>query len=121
MTMKFDRHFMQAIALALANRKTKTFNHAAVGIRSDGRRVHAKNELCQAVTPSGHAEARLTKKLGFGAPIVYVVRINKQGLWRMSKPCKNCERALRNAGVYTVVYTTGDVNRPIEEMRLRSD
>ena len=39
---------------------------------------------------------------------VYVVRINNDCDWRMSKPCPMCEQALRFVGVKRVFYTTGD-------------
>jgi len=39
---------------------------------------------------------------------VYVVRINNDCDWRMSKPCPMCEQALRFVGVKRVLYTTGD-------------
>ena len=39
---------------------------------------------------------------------VYVVRINNDCDWRMSKPCPMCEQALKFVGVKRVFYTTGD-------------
>jgi deoxycytidylate deaminase len=39
---------------------------------------------------------------------VYVVRINKAGQFRLSKPCLMCEAALRYCGVKKVVYSTAE-------------
>ena len=39
---------------------------------------------------------------------IYVVRINNDCDWRMSKPCPMCEQALKFVGVKRVFYTTGD-------------
>ena len=38
---------------------------------------------------------------------VFVVRVNKLGEYRMSKPCPMCEEVLKFVGVKKVVYTTG--------------
>ena len=47
---------------------------------------------------------------------IYVVRINKEGQPRMSKPCPMCESALKHVGVKRVVYTDRDGR--IENMTL---
>jgi tRNA(Arg) A34 adenosine deaminase TadA len=39
---------------------------------------------------------------------IYVVRINRKGKFRMSKPCDMCHEALKHCGVKKVVYTTND-------------
>ena len=69
-------------------------------------------------------QARLAKKLGFPAKQylhaeiqallrartkvhkISVVRINKQGKYRMAKPCPICEEAIRVSGVKIVEYST---------------
>tara|TARA_Y100000310_G_scaffold267691_1_gene279781 strand:+ start:64 stop:450 length:387 start_codon:yes stop_codon:yes gene_type:complete len=38
---------------------------------------------------------------------LYCARINKKGLWRLSKPCKMCQKALKFVGIKKVIYTTG--------------
>jgi len=38
---------------------------------------------------------------------VFVVRVNRHGEYRMSKPCPMCEDVLKFVGVKKVVYTTG--------------
>ena len=46
---------------------------------------------------------------------MYVVRTNRAGSFRMSKPCDMCESALRYCGVKKVVYTTGDLVRTAQQ------
>tara|TARA_B110001454_G_C12363754_1_gene285388 strand:+ start:135 stop:530 length:396 start_codon:yes stop_codon:yes gene_type:complete len=38
--------------------------------------------------------------------IVYVVRVNKKGSTRLSKPCPMCESVMKYCGVKKVVYST---------------
>jgi deoxycytidylate deaminase len=39
---------------------------------------------------------------------IYVVRVNKKGDFKMSKPCSMCETALKHVGIKRVYYTTDD-------------
>lgn len=40
---------------------------------------------------------------------IYIARVNRRGKARLSKPCDNCAKALKNAGISKIVYTlTGD-------------
>jgi len=39
---------------------------------------------------------------------IYVCRVNKQGVFRNSKPCAMCHEILKHVGVKRVFYTTGD-------------
>lgn len=64
---------------------------------------------------SYHAETVALSAAGVKAQgaVLYVARINRQGLDRNSKPCDNCSIAIKVAGIKRVVYTvTGeyDVN-----------
>ncbi len=56
-----------------------------------------------------HAEASLiaglSKEQTNGADI-FVCRINNQGEFRMSKPCKMCHSIMKSAGIKRVFYTT---------------
>lgn len=61
----------------------------------------------------GHAtvHAELGSVLGLPREVttgadVYVCRINKEGLFRNSKPCSMCHAALKHVGVKRVYYTT---------------
>jgi tRNA(Arg) A34 adenosine deaminase TadA len=40
--------------------------------------------------------------------VIYVVRINKDDEFRLSKPCSMCHEVLKYVGVKKVYYTTGD-------------
>jgi len=46
-----------------------------------------------------------TKTIG---ATMYVVRINKQGEYRMSKPCPMCHKILKHCGIKKVVYTKNE-------------
>lgn len=46
----------------------------------------------------------LDRSITRGATI-YVVRIGKNGGFRMSKPCQMCEEAMRHVGIKKVIYT----------------
>ena len=48
----------------------------------------------------------LDKDLTSGTTI-YIVRVNRGGDFKMSKPCTMCEEVLKFCGVKKVVYTTG--------------
>jgi len=58
----------------------------------------------------------LDKALTQGTTL-YVVRTNKEGKFKLSKPCAMCEEALRFCGVKKVIYTTGETT-PIEKHKL---
>ena len=47
---------------------------------------------------------------------MYVVRINPQGEWRMSKPCCMCQAAMKHVGVKKVIYSV-DSNH-VGEMKI---
>lgn len=47
---------------------------------------------------------------------VYVVRINRQGQAKLSKPCTMCEKAMKFCGVKKVVYSVDEYN--VESIRL---
>ena len=49
----------------------------------------------------------LDRSITSGATI-YVVRINAEGKFRMSKPCKMCHELLKHCGVKKVVYTINE-------------
>lgn len=86
----------------------RSFFIGAVGIRHDGVVVTARNEATRGPSPSGHAEARLLRKLGKYAPVVYVARYclgNHQSA--IAKPCTTCMQHLINKRVKRVYYTVG--------------
>jgi tRNA(Arg) A34 adenosine deaminase TadA len=95
-------------AFAKAGSSKRHYWIAAIGIRKDGAIVMSRNETTRVPNPDGHAEKRLTKKLGMDAPFVLVVRINRDGSMQLAKPCVRCEGALRAHRVKSIFYTTAD-------------
>lgn len=58
---------------------------------------------------SRHAEVEAIKEAkgnAFGA-VLYVARVNNQGLDRNSKPCKLCEQVINQSNIKKVIYTKG--------------
>ncbi len=79
----------------------------AVGIRNDGTIVSSFNGCGNHPIAFGHAEARLCRKLDYGAT-VYVARFNfgTESL-ALAKPCQNCQRMLIRKKVKRVYYSDG--------------
>lgn len=97
----------------------RVFLLGAVGVRNDGRQVHAQNapvldtlkraewakQNVYRRFPESHAEVRLTRKLGFGA-VVYVARVMRANNdLAMARPCECCQNVLRAFKVRKVYYT----------------
>lgn len=82
----------------------RRYRLGAVGVRSDGATVVARNIPNRLPEPMAHAEARLSKKLDRGS-IVYIVRIDRSGGLVMAKPCANCLRLLRSKKVKKIFYS----------------
>ena len=62
---------------------------------------------------SYHAEIIALRMAGdkTSGATLYVARVNNVGLDRNSKPCHNCEQAIKVAGIKRVVYTeSGEYN-----------
>lgn len=104
---KLNRYFEMALEASLSpERQMDMRAHflGAIGIRSDGAIVTARNGSCSYRCPAIHAEARLAKKLDKNS-VVYVARLTKGGNIGLAKPCKTCEAFLRNKNVKKVFYT----------------
>jgi tRNA(Arg) A34 adenosine deaminase TadA len=118
---KILHYFEIAARIASKKKDKRTYLLGAVGIRSDGAIVTAKNGPTESPNPLAHAEARISRKLDWGAQ-VYVVRIRIcDAKFAMAKPCPHCRRVLRSRGVSEVVYSIGpeeygvlDLNNPDE-------
>jgi hypothetical protein len=100
---------------------TRTYALGAIGIRRDNRIVHARNSsVLDSVHyekgspyrrfPESHAEARLTKRLGYCSPLVYVARVKRSGGLGLAAPCSGCQAILRAHRVERVIYTIDDNN-----------
>jgi deoxycytidylate deaminase len=57
---------------------------------------------------SRHAEEVAIKEAGKNSQgaILYVARVNNQGLDRNSKPCYVCHKLIKKSGIKKVIYTT---------------
>lgn len=108
-TRECYRYFEIAKDSAICKEKIdyRNFMIGAVGIRADGAIVRARNSADRAYCPTGHAEAKLVKKLDKGA-VVFVCRVRKSGEFGLAKPCKSCETILRNKGIKEVYYSIND-------------
>lgn len=97
-----------AAKIACKRKDRRIFYVGAIGFRADGTLVHARNEATELPNPDIHAEARLVRKLGKWAPIVYVARYSfgNQAL-AMAKPCEYCMNILRAYKVREVIFSTG--------------
>jgi tRNA(Arg) A34 adenosine deaminase TadA len=105
--MKNPRKLLNLAAkFARLYKDNRTFALGAVALRSDDVMVSAYNGNPCLPEPRAHCEVRLIRKLDYGA-VVYLARVTKNGQWANSKPCANCERALRRAKVKKVFYTSG--------------
>ena len=110
--MKLLHEAAKHAAIARIRYRNTNFGLGCVGVRRDGVLVHATNGGIRAPSagqnPGSHAEARLCRKLT-PRSTVYVARMvyTKYGslVWAISKPCKDCERCMRNKGVERVYYT----------------
>jgi deoxycytidylate deaminase len=52
-----------------------------------------------------HAEISACVKAAYKAEEVFVIRINKKGEWRNSKPCANCMKLMLKLGIKRIWYT----------------
>ncbi len=120
--MELSRRHQRHINLAtrMAEQSTYgTLKHGAVLVKG-GSVVNAscnKNNFCSfGKRFRSRSEGRATLHAELGTILgldrrvtrgttVYVVRINRKGEHRMSKPCQMCESALRHCGVSKVYYT----------------
>lgn len=102
--MRVNDLFAAAAKEAIRVRDGRTFLLGAVGVRSDGTLVRARNGSPMEPSPSSHAESRLSRKLDIGSE-VYVVRLLKTGQYANSRPCLSCQLRLRSRGCKRVYYT----------------
>lgn len=94
----------EAASIAVQREDDRHFRVGSIAIRGDGAIVRAYNGAPKFPDRLHHSEGRLCRKLDRGA-IVFVARTTKDGQWALSKPCVNCELALRRSYVKRVFYT----------------
>ena len=92
----------------------RTAWHGAVGVRTCGTKVYARNLPSISRNRNAHAETLLTRKLDAGS-IVYVARINREGKFCNSRPCQWCQLSMKFAGVKKVYYTVNDTEHGVME------
>ena len=101
--------YFQIAALTACKRvDERSFLLGALGIRKDGVLVKSVNASSYYPQRTGHAEARLCRKLTPHS-VVYVARVRmSDGTFAMSRPCKDCQKILRSTGVSKVYYTISE-------------
>ena len=103
-------HIMYMLNLALKKAmagEKRTYYVGAIGIRSDGTIVSARNGATDIPNRCLHAEYRLARKLDYGAE-TFVARIRRDGHWGSAKPCDDCHKVMKSRGVIRVYYTIAD-------------
>lgn len=102
-------YFDLATRIARANivsSNEKNYLFGVVAKREDGAIATSSNVRTEHRSISAHAEARVLRKAGVGATL-WLVRITRDGIWAMSKPCKLCQAYLSNRMVKRVYYSIG--------------
>lgn len=104
-------YFDLAIRIAQFNNH-KSYCFGAVGIRSDGVMVCARNGQSFSTKVDSvfikniksHAEGRIVRKLNIGS-IIYVARVTKENEVSLAKPCKGCSCIIKSKKISKVYYT----------------
>lgn len=108
--------------LALAARQARTaqsprYHLGAIIVRSGrvlstgaNRLKNTPSEIIPRSAWSTHAEEDCIRQLPEKARgrrlTMYVARVNRQGEWRLARPCQRCWTSAVNAGVTRIVYST---------------
>jgi tRNA(Arg) A34 adenosine deaminase TadA len=100
---------------SIKKRDRRTFYVGAVAIRSDGVMVRARNEAVHIPAPTGHAESRISRKIGPGAT-VYVARSTRNGELAMAKPCSRCMAIMKSHHVKKIYYTISNEQYGVIEL-----
>lgn len=119
---KRKRRFVQLAARSAEQSRYGAIWHGAVLVRGGSvlNVTNNKGNYCRfgtrfrergSGTATLHAELacilNLDRRMTSGGTI-YVVRVGKDGEYKMSKPCAMCEAALKHVGVNRVYYSTND-------------
>ena len=109
---------LRMAAKAAENSGHDTFRHGAVLVKGGSiMNISANNDnhtsfgqrfRSQPGRATQHAEVACI--LGMDRSVtqgstMYVARVDKQGCWRLSKPCSMCHEAMKFVGIRRVVYT----------------
>ena len=120
---------MELAAKQAANSNFPVFRHGAVLVKGGSvlslgvnkNQFHSFAAKFKKVPRHATIHAELSCLLAAGGEsaagsTMYVVRINPQGEWRMSKPCCMCQAAMKHVGVKKVIYSV-DSNH-VGEMKI---
>jgi len=105
--MKVAKYFRMAQILASqgdSKDANRCYRLGAVGVRTDGVVLGCSNLCVREKCPEAHAEYR-TAKMMTPHSTLFVVRIGRQGEWRLAKPCSTCMSYMKNKQVKRVYYT----------------
>lgn len=103
-------------ASELASHSTENYRHGAIIVKGSktlavgiNRNVNNPNQVSNPKTEASiHAEVaalNACRRANLEGAVIYVARILKDGSPAMSRPCGNCQKALREAGIKKVFYT----------------
>lgn len=120
MLSKKDLNFLN-VARLVADLSEERKKHGAVVVKS-GRVVgtgfnkfknHPSNVLPNQIKThcSRHAEQVAIRQAGnhTRGAILYVARVNNQGIDRNSKPCAICAKIIKESGIKKVIYTVEEI------------
>lgn len=99
--------YLKLALLVAKSGKTKRKSHhlGVVGMRRDGSIVTSHNTAAESKSPNAHAESKVLRKAGYGCKELYVTRVMANGEAGISKPCKDCQKLIKQMGVKKVIYT----------------
>ena len=115
---KSEESFL-SVARYLASKSMSRQKHGAVIVKSGrviGTGFNKDRNNPDSVSPehikthcSRHAEIEAMRDASWNVSgaILYVARVNKQGVDRNSKPCIRCDQAIESAQIKKVIYTEG--------------
>jgi tRNA(Arg) A34 adenosine deaminase TadA len=104
-----------ARAVIVAKQSTMRQRHGALLSRGKAvlalgvnrHRAHPNHVTDPTTESSWHAEVSVLRQLADidARSIMFVARVNKEGVAMLSEPCENCRKALASAGVRKVIWT----------------
>jgi pyrimidine deaminase RibD-like protein len=106
--MKNEQYFILALKLLYLTLRSNTNKKHAAAIIKNNRLLYRRSNFT-----GMHAEENVLRQMNTKEKLILVIRCEKNIL-KYSKPCKYCIELMRKKGIKKVVYTTGDVNNPIE-------
>lgn len=109
---KRDKRWL-AVASRIAMESNERTKHGCIIVQSgavQGRGVNTYRNQPGVVEEidalSVHAEINALKRCGnISGAVAYIARVNNHGEARQSRPCPDCLKALKSAGVKRIVYT----------------